>query len=207
MNLIQTVSEKRDKFVQRGKIAVLVIVGLLLAPIIMGVIGGLIGFLVAAGIAVTAIQLAPVFSLKLANWKYRLTEQENINHLQKVEKSASENPIETLTTILANNKTAFEKFVVNVEESVAARDTFRDKVKQFSEKYPAKAVEFNKQLARMANLVDQKKKALAEAQDSLEQGYHKLDEMKAYWEMSKTAIELNKAAGMDTGDAFVQKQY
>jgi hypothetical protein len=56
----------------------------------------------------------------------------------------------------------------------------------------------------MTELVDRKLKALAEAQQSLEDGAHKLEEMKAYYEMSKDAIEANRAAGMDTGDAFEQ---
>jgi hypothetical protein len=54
----------------------------------------------------------------------------------------------------------------------------------------------------MTDLVARKKTALAEAKKSLEDGDLKLEEMKAYWEMSKDAIEANRAAGMDTGDAF-----
>ena len=36
----------------------------------------------------------------------------------------------------------------------------------------------------------------------LEEGHNKLDEMKAYWDMSQAAQDANKAAGMDTGDQF-----
>ena len=115
---------------------------------------------------------------------------------------AAENPIETLTNLLIQKKKAFNDFKLAVEQAVTARDNFKSKVEKFSQKYPARAPEFQRQLERMTDLVARKKTALAEAKKSLEDGDMKLEEMKAYWEMSKDAIEANRAAGMDTGDAF-----
>lgn len=193
---------KRDKFSGWIKIAALGLVGLLVAPFIFFAIGGLLGLAIAAALGFTLVQLAPWFALKIANWKYRLMDAEKVEHIKKVTSAAEENPIETLTALLLAKNQAFETFKASVEQAVTARSNFKTKVEKFKQKYPARAAEFEAQLARMSDLVERKKRALGEAQQSLEDGAHKLDEMKAYYEMSKDAIEANRAAGMDTGDAF-----
>lgn len=198
----QEIVAKRDKFGGWIKIAALGVVGLLVAPFIMLAIGGLIGLGIASAIALILVQLAPWFALKVANWKYRLTDAEKVEHIKKVTSAAEQNPIETLTALLIAKKQAYEVFKASVTQAVTARSNFKDKVAKFKEKYPARAAEFESQLARMTDLVERKKKALNEAQSSLEDGDNKLEEMKAYYEMSKDAIEANRAAGMDTGDAF-----
>jgi hypothetical protein len=198
----QELVEKRDKMKQWVSIAALGVVGLLVAPFIFAAIGGLVGLGVAAAVGFTLVQLAPWFALKVANWKYRLIDAEKVSHVKAVTAAAVENPIETLTNLLLAKRAAFKEFEQNVVTATAARDTFKGKVSKFAERYPARAAEFKAQLDRMIGLVEKKKRALQDAQQSLEDGDMKLEEMKAYWEMSKDAIELNKAAGMDTGDAF-----
>lgn len=116
--------------------------------------------------------------------------------------AAEQNPIETLTTLLIAKKQAFKEFEDSVVQAATARSNFAQKVETFKKRYPLRAPEFEKQLSRMTDLVERKKVALADAQQSLTDGDMKLEEMKAYYEMSKDAIEANRAAGMDTGDAF-----
>jgi len=198
---------KRDKMKKWVSIVALGVVGLLVAPIIFLSIQGLIGLAIAAAIGFTLVTLAPVFALKMANLKYRLTDDEKVKHIQKVTDAAAENPIETMTYQLQERRKAFGTFEDNVVNATTARDTFRDKVKKFAAKYPHRAAEFQKQFDRMVDLVERKKTALRNAQKSLEEGAMKLEEMQAYWEMSKDAIELNKAAGMDTGDVFEQLKH
>lgn len=198
----QALVEKRDQMAKWLKIAAVGVVGLAVAPFIMLAIGGLVGLAVAAAIAIAVVNLAPWFALKMANLRYRMIEAEKVQHIKKVTDHAAENPIETLTNLLIQKKQAFNEFKAAVERAVTARDNFKGKVENFSKKYPHRAAEFQKQLERMSDLVHRKKEALADAKKSLEEGDHKLEEMKAYWEMSKDAIEANRAAGMDTGDAF-----
>lgn len=198
----QDIVQKRDKLNTWLKIIGLGVVGLVVAPFIFVAIGGIIGLAVAAAAGFTLIQLAPWFSLKIANWKYRLVDAEKVQHIKKVVNAAAENPIETLTSLLQAKKAAFNTFRQSVEVAAAARDTFKAKVQKFAERYPARAPEFQAQLERMTDLVERKKTALLDAKKSLEDGDIKLEEMKAYWEMSKDAIEANRAAGMDTGDVF-----
>lgn len=194
--------EKRNKFKMWATIAGIGVIGLIVSPFILMTIGGLLGLGVAAGISCILVHLAPWFSLKVANWKYRLVDAEKVQHIQKVTSAAEQNPIETLTALLLAKKVAYNSFKESVTQAITARSTFKDKVDKFKVRYPARASEFEAQLKRMTDLVERKKKALLEAQSSLEDGDNKLEEMKAYYEMSKDAIEANRAAGMDTGDAF-----
>lgn len=199
MNEIAAKAESMKKWLTVGGIA---IVGLIVSPIIFLTIKGLVGLAIAGAVGFTMVSFAPWFALKIANWKYRAIEAEKVSHIKKVNEHARENPIETLTNLLNQKKQAFVTFKENVENSIAARNQFEEKCKAFAKRYPARAAEFQKQLERMTLLVQKKLEALKDAQDQLEVGYHKLEEMKAYWEMSQAAQELNKAAGMDTGDAF-----
>lgn len=201
-NIQEVLVAKRDKFKTWATVGAMGLIGLVVAPFILMSIGGLIGLAVAAGVGFTLVTLAPWFALKVANWKYRLVDAEKVDHIKKVTSAAEQNPIETLTALLIAKKQAYNVFKASVTQAVTARSNFKDKVAKFKEKYPARAAEFEAQLARMTDLVERKKKALAEAQTSLEDGDNKLEEMKAYYEMSKDAIEANRAAGMDTGDAF-----
>jgi hypothetical protein len=201
----QELVEKRDKMKQwvsyAGLGAAIVVAGLSFVFLLQA-LAGLIALAVAGALGIVVVQLAPWFALKVANWKYRLIDAEKVSHVKAVTAAAVENPIETLTNLLLAKRAAFKEFEQNVVTATAARDTFKGKVSKFAERYPARAAEFKAQLDRMIGLVEKKKRALQDAQQSLEDGDMKLEEMKAYWEMSKDAIELNKAAGMDTGDAF-----
>jgi hypothetical protein len=198
----QALVEKRDQMAKWLKIAVVCAVGFAVAPFIMLAIGGLVGLAIAAAIAIAVVNLAPWFALKMANLRYQMIESEKVHHIKKVTEHAAENPIETLTNLLIQKKQAFNNFKLAVEQAVTARDNFKTKVEKFSQKYPHRAPEFQRQLERMTDLVARKKTALTEAKKSLDDGDLKLEEMKAYWEMSRDAIEANRAAGMDTGDAF-----
>lgn len=200
--IVSEIEQKKNRFGMWVKVAALGVTGLLVAPVIVAAIGGLIGLAVAGVICFTLIQLAPWFALKVANYKYRLIDAEKVSHIKHVVAAAEENPIETLTALLIAKKAAFEIFKKSVEQATTARSNFTDKVKKFKDLYPARAPEFEAQLARMTLLVEKKKKALSEAKQSLSDGDLKLEEMKAYYEMSRDAIEANRAAGMDTGDAF-----
>lgn len=198
----QELAQKHEKLKKWATIGGLGVIGLFVAPFIFIAIGGLVGLGIAAAVGFVMVQMAPWFALKIANLKYRMIESEKVQHIKKVTEAAAENPIETLTNLLIQKKSAFNDFKLSVEQAVTARDNFRGKVENFSKKYPHRAAEFQRQLDRMTDLVSRKKLALADAKKTLEEGDHKLEEMKAYWEMSKDAIEANRAAGMDTGDAF-----
>lgn len=163
----------------------------IIAPIIFLAIKGLVGLAVAGIIGLSIVNFAPVLSMKFANWK-----------VKGITAEAAENPIETLVNLLAAKREAFNLFRENVTAAAAARDNFKQKVEVFSKRYPERAAEFQVQLARMTEQVTKKKQALSEAQNQLDLGAQKLEEMRAYWEMTSALRDANKAAGMDTGDMY-----
>lgn len=177
-------------------------VSFVVSPIIFLTIKGMVGLFVAGAIGFCVVSFAPVFATMISNLKYRALDAEKVSHLKKVAEAASQNPIETLQNLLIMKRKAFTDFKLSVEQAASARDSFKEKVKKFKERYPERAQEFEAQLKKVADLVERKKVALRDAQQSLNDGDMKLEEMKAYYEMSKDAIEANRAAGMDTGDAF-----
>lgn len=204
MNELEIKRDKMKKWVTIGGLAVAALTaGVFYMLLVQTVVA-----IVAAGVAAVAgysiVTFAPVIALKIANAKYRMIDAEKVAHIQKIEAAASANPIETMRSLLQAKNIAFNTFRMAVENAVTARDTFRVKCENFAKKYPQRAPEFQKQLENMTRVVAMKKDALKEAQKSLENGAHKLEEMQAYWEMSKDAQELNKAAGMETGDIFEQ---
>lgn len=185
------IADRRAKIQKWATVGLIGLIGLVVSPIIFLTIKGLIGLAIAALIGLTMVTFAPWVSMKFANWKVKAIVHE-----------AGENPIETMVNLLAAKRQAFETFKENVTNAVTARDNFKEKCIEFAKCYPNRAAEFNKQLENMTELVERKKRALADAQDSLEAGQHKLDEMRAYWEMSQAAQQANAAAGMDTGDMY-----
>lgn len=162
--------------------------------------------IVAIGAAAVAgysiVTLAPVVGLKIANAKYRMLDAEKVSHIKKITSAATENPIETMRNLLIQKNEAVNRFEDSVVQGVTARDTFKAKCEKFAKAYPARAPEFQRQLDNMVVMVERKKTALKEAKQSLREGALKLEEMQAYWDMSKDAQALSKAAGMDTGDMF-----
>ena len=185
------IAARKAKIQKWATVGLIGLAGLIVSPIVFLAIKGLVGLAIAAVLGLAIVTFTPWVSMKFANWRVKAIMHE-----------AGENPIETMINLLAAKRQAFEVFKENVTNAVTARDNFKAKCLEFAKKYPARAEEFNQQLANMTELVARKKQALADAQQSLEVGQHKLEEMKAYWDMSQAAQEANKAAGMDTGDLY-----
>jgi len=188
MNNIEQKRAQYDKFVKIGLIG---LAALIVSPIIFMVVKGVIGLALAAGIGLIVVNVAPVLSMKVANWKVRAIVAE-----------AKENPIETMVNLLTEKKKAFSAFKESVETAVTAFKGFKHQTNEFSKRYPARAAEFNQQVVAMETLVERKLAALKEARHMLVVGEEKLTEMRAYWDMSQAAQAANKAAGMDTGDLY-----
>lgn len=187
------IEQKRAKYKTWFNVGLVALAALIVSPIIFLVVKGMVGLIIAAVIGLAAVNLAPLVSMKLANWK-----------VKGIVSEAKENPIETMVNLLVEKRKAFDVFRVSVETAVAASKTFETKCRQFAQQYPHRAAEFNNQLHAMKTLVERKKQALTAAQAMLVDGDNKLTEMRAYWDMSQAAQAANKAAGMDIGDAYAQ---
>lgn len=181
----------REKIAKYAKWGIALLGAVIISPIIFMAIKGLVGLAIAFVVGTVIVNAAPVIAMKLANLKIK-----GIVHEAEV------NPIETLTNLLIEKRRAYATFKENVIQASTAAKDFGVKVQQFSQRWPNRADEFKQQLQNMNELVHRKQLALNDAKNSLEEADAKLDEMKAYWEMSQSAQAANKAAGMDTGDIY-----
>lgn len=186
-----TLEQRRHRLGSILKIGTAAVACLIISPIIFGVIKGMVGLAVSAAVGLTIVNLAPVLSMKLANWK-----------IKAIVGEAKENPIETLTNVLIEKKKAFDEFRDRVTDSKAAAKDFRLKVDAFKQKFPARAAEFEQRAVSMESAVSQQERALKDAMFQIQAGESKLEEMKAYWEMSLAAQAASRATGMDTGDLY-----
>lgn len=199
-----SIQEKADRLKKWATLGGIAVAGFLVAPFVLISIGGIIGAATALGAGFVLVSLSPWFALKVSNWKYRLIENEKTQHISKVAAAAAENPIETLQNILVENRKSFDRFKQSVTNAVTARDGFKQKVDTFKKQFPHRAPEFEAKLQQMTAKIERKKVALGEAKEQLEIGEAKLQEMKAYWEMSQAMQQANKDAGLDSDDAFMQ---
>lgn len=199
MNDLVAKKERLQTWLKYGTLAV---VGLIVSPIIFMTIQGVIGLAIAGLVGLSIISFTPWVTLKFANWKYLAVEHEKVVMQKAVAAAATENPIETLRNVLKQRFDAIEAFDKTVVSATAARNTFKTKLEKFAAQYPQRAPEFEQKYKQLVMRVEQKKKALKEARSSYEAGELKLEEMVAYWEMSKDVIALNEAAGMDTKDIY-----
>lgn len=199
MNELLAKKERLQSWLKYGALAV---VGLIVSPIVFLSIKGIVGLAVAALLGLSIVTFTPWVVLKFANWKYRAIEHEKVVMQKAVVAAATENPIETLRNVLAQRKVAIDEFDKTVVSATAARNTFKTKLEKFAAQYPQRAPEFEQKYKQLVMRVEQKKKALKDARASYEAGELKLEEMIAYWEMSKDVIALNEAAGMDTKDIY-----
>ena len=183
--------ERYNSLSTKAKWGIGLLAAFVISPVIFAVVQGIAGLIVAWVLGLAIVNLAPVLSAKFANWK-----------IKGIKAEARQNPIETMENLLIAKRQAFREFQANVTTAAAARNTFKTRIEAFASRYPARAREFEEQLERMTDLVERKKRALVDAEKMLDDGQHKLDEMKAYWEMSQAAQAANKAAGMDTGDLY-----
>lgn len=170
---------------------------ILIAPVAVAFINGAISLMIAGivgAIGFALIGLAPVASLKFANFKERAIQQENVDNIKKITAAARENPIPTLYQDLANRQKEASEF----EDRVAKNDALYKKnvrktnefIKQYSENDPA-IVTLKEQLqlhefaikAQVAQL-DIVKKSVADYESTVKRA----DDL---WEISKGIQEAN----------------
>lgn len=176
-----------------AKIAIGLVAAVVISPFVFLAVKGIVGLALALLVGSFCIAMAPVVAMKFANWR-----------VKGIKAEAQENPIETLENLLIAKRAAFSTLRAKVEKSVAARDTFKQKCDAFRSRWPARAGEFDQQYNVLAGKVKEQLTALTEAQATIKKGEDKLEEMKAWWEMSQALNEANQAASLDIGDVYAQ---
>jgi len=183
----------KKNVVLAAKVAGVGIVGFVVAPIVMGIIQGIVGIIVAGVIGLSAIFLIPIVVDWLANMR-----------LAGIKLVAGRNPVETLQNDYLKKQEALQVFRQKIVDFDSAISTYSDKVDEFKAQWPTEAPKYAAQLKTMRDLLSLRQHKYKDAVKSLE-GYNaEIQKASAMWDMSVAAAKMNKASGMDS-DAFMEK--
>lgn len=166
-----------------AKYGLLLLTGLLVAPIIMTAIGGLIGIGVAVSLYVVATALAPVFSLKLANLatKWLIAE-------------IRENPVPSRLKVEAEKQQALDSAKTDLEDFNRGVKEYEAKVGQLKKTYPQDAAKFDGHLQNMQNLMEARYRAFIRADRGLEEYREGTKRVEAIWAVTLVSDKMTKAA-------------
>ena len=170
------------------------IICFIVAPFIFLAIQGAIGLIIAAVIALIAINLAPWFGDLLANWRLKLIKAE-----------AARNPVETLQNDYMAKQDALKKFANAITTFATEIKNFTDKMNSFKQQWgETEAKTFAEQREKMNQLLTLRRRKYAEAEKALQTYSLEIKKAESIWEMGKAANRMNKAAGM-TDDDFLAR--
>lgn len=195
---------KKQKMATAVKYGLIGLFCAIVAPVAWMAVTGIAGMMVAFGIGIVGVNLAPVLALKAANMKYRAIDAEKVDHLVKVQTAASENPIETLQLEYENRVKSTQRFAQGITEFRTEIKNYATQVKQFEVEYPEDAETFRKQLASMEHNLSAREARYKTVQDELKKFEDTIKRMRAMWKMALATQKMNKLAGMNTGDEFAR---
>lgn len=164
---------------------------IVVAPMVFLLIKGVVGLAIAGAIGLSAINLAPVVAMKLANQK-----------VKAIVKEAKTNPIETLYVQSQEKRAASETFKGSITAFRTEIKNFSDQTVTFKKDYPEDAARFENQLAAMDKLLKFRESRYKQLQVELDNFDKAIARAQAMWSMSQAAQKMNKMAGMETGDPF-----
>lgn len=190
MNDIEQKRKRIDLFV---KGAAFLAIGFVCAPIVLIAIPGLLGLIATLAIGVTAVNVAPVFSAKIANWR-----------LKALKAEAMKSPVETLQNDYRSRQDNLSKFNESIKTFSAKVQSFADRVATFKTQYPEEVEKFAIQLSKMKQLLSLRQDKYRDAKRELERYEEEIRKAGAIWDMGQAAAEMTKAAGMTEGDFYAK---
>lgn len=174
---------RKAKLSSKVKWAAGLLAALVVSPIIFLVIKGIVGLAIAAVLGLAVINLAPVASMKFANWKLRALKSE-----------ARTNPIETKEAqLLAARERINEQahILKGVMSEVAG---FAEMVKDMP---PEERADFDPQVLKQQKLVEFRQQKLKDAKlkaDAFEAG---LERARRRWAVAQKLLALQKVNGSE----------
>jgi hypothetical protein len=174
------------------KVVLFVALGLIAAPVAFLAIKGLIGLIVAAFIAFTAITIAPVLGDTAANWKLKALKDE-----------AARNPVETLQRELLRRQTLLDEQKPKIERFETKILNFEGKLAGFKRQYPEEAPRFERTLNSMRQLLTLRKERYQEAKTNLLHFESETEKARAIWEMGQAAKDASEG-GMTEDDFYAK---
>lgn len=189
-NTFVTIDKKKAALIKYGLLGVGCVV---LAPVALLLLKGLIALLVAAGVAVSTIFLAPALAQRLAVQRVKMEVEE-----------ATKNPIETLEIEYNQMESEAKSFEKEVKAFAAEADSFEQQTEDFKREFPQDAPMFEKQLSAYRQLQEFKEVKFKQALADLKNMAGVVKRAKALWKMSQATERMNKLAGARDEDVFAR---
>ena len=184
---------RRQKLATAFKWALGLAGAFLVAPYIFIAVKGMIGLALAAAVGLIITQLAPVFSLVLANLRMKLL----IGEVQ-------ENPIETLLNLKAEKNAELEAADQKIVDFETEIGNFDDQLQDFSSQYPKEAPTYKTLSERMHVALTGMKQEQSNARRDLQELDRKIAKAQAIYKMSLAAERVTKLSSSAQARVFAQ---
>ncbi len=181
----------RQRWVMIFKWGLGIVGAALVAPVIFMAIGGILGLIVAGVVSFTAIQLAPVFSFKLANWRMKLLMEE-----------AEKNPIQTLNNLLIEKTQELNVASEAIKQFDQSILDFGSKVDTFKVEYPDDALMYEGILQRMKEVLEAMKNAHRAAKNEVQGLGTQIQRATAIYDMALAAQKVTTLSGTAEKQVF-----
>jgi hypothetical protein len=188
-----------DNDIRRQKLATLFKWGLgmvgavLISPFVFLAVKGIAGLAIAAALGFTIIQLAPVFSLKLANWRMKLL-------VAEVEK----NPIETMKNLYIEKTQELERADQNIVDFETEIGNFDSQLEGFKQQYPAEAASYQALSDKMHSGLADMKAQQTEARKALAAFSQQIKKAEAIYKMALAAQRVTQLSHSAEAKVFAQ---
>lgn len=194
-------AEELNTEAQRKRIALITkwaIVGvacLLIAPLTMVILQGALGaaaIAVAGVVGYTCIELAPVFSMKIANIR-----------MKAIMNEAEKNPIETMQNVFAEQSQIIRDKDNSIMEFEGSLADYHDKVIAISKKYPEEGQRYQEIYGKMQNALKSMKNKQSIAKAAQREYRDQIDKAKMLYDMALTTAKVTALSQSAQDEVFM----
>lgn len=185
--------QQQRRIATLAKVGLVGLVGLLVAPIVLIMIKGIVGLVVAGALAASTIQLAPWFGMKLANWRMKLIEQE-----------ANKNPIETMKNVYLEQSKIIQEKDRRIVEFEGRLGDYHDKMAAFARRYPTEAPKFQEIEEKMRRALTSMKRRQVDAKQIQIEYRAQIEKAEAIYAMALAAQEVTQLSADAEQQVFME---
>lgn len=181
------VKQKFERLSLRWKVAIVALGVVLAAPFAYAAFMGtlaLVSGIIALAIVSASIAFAPVWAMKLANWR-----------LKAVMAEATANPIPTKWNIYRERVEALKANAEKIQRFQAMIGQKEGEVERLEKAFPAEGPPFRKFIEAMKALLEQRKREFKVAQRAVENYRVETEKAEMVWNLAVSARELQVASG------------
>lgn len=184
---------RQQRIATAAKWIIVIAVAVGVSPIVFLAVKGLLGLALAAGIGFTIIQLAPVFSAKIANLSMKLLVAE-----------AAANPIETMRNLYVEKSEDLERASRDIEVFETEIRNFDDQVGTFKREYPDEAAKYDELSEQMHVALTDMKRELTEARKELQAFSQQIKKGEAIYRMALAANKVSRLSRSAEAKIYAQ---